>query len=369
MGDQECKSRETTSERTEPELLYHYTTQSGLLGILRDQCIWASHVRYLNDASEFKHGLELVSQSLSRITIDSSALKFRAMELNTPFPVAKLEEMLRASADETLKILDFIDVFVASFFDSEGAKNDAGDVLEQWRAYSGNGAGISIGFDKKLLSDHLARIGSGPESWIAYGPCHYRKDKQEKYLADRVGRIGPIFVDWMNGIAIGLFEKTYSKPLERFKSGSEDVSEDGYRRAFRQAMDESNEYLKQQAEICNANIMSILNELLGLTVFMKHPSFEQENEWRLARFLFGGYGNVKFREGTSSLIPYVCIPLPLMGSGCGLIRRIVVGPSPKLADSIGAVKMLIQSYGLKPKSRNQPTGIDVMPSNIPHRSW
>ncbi len=337
--------------------------------MLRDQCIWASHVRYLNDASEFKHGLELMSQSLSKIEIDPSALKFRAMDVKTPFPVAKFEEMLRASANEFLKVLDFIEVFVASFFDSEGAKNDAGDVLEQWRAYSGNGAGISIGFDKALLSDHLEKIGNGPESWIAYGSCFYRRDEQEEYLTARIGRVGPVFANWMNGIATALFERTILKLFGKFKPDIEDFAEDGYRRAFRQTISESSEYLKRQIETCDADIMSILSELLASTVFMKHPSFEQENEWRLARFLFGGYGSVKFREGTSSLIPYVCIPLPLMDSGCGLIRRIVVGPSPRPADAVGAAKMLIQSYGFEPKSRNQPAGIDVVPSNIPHRSW
>jgi hypothetical protein len=35
-----------------PDLLYHYTTQEGLLGIIKKQKIWASHLQYLNDASE-----------------------------------------------------------------------------------------------------------------------------------------------------------------------------------------------------------------------------------------------------------------------------------------------------------------------------
>lgn len=38
--------------KNEPELLYHYTTQDGLLGILENACIWATHYRCLNDASE-----------------------------------------------------------------------------------------------------------------------------------------------------------------------------------------------------------------------------------------------------------------------------------------------------------------------------
>lgn len=355
--------------QAEPELLYHYTDQKGLLGILQDQCIWASHIRYMNDASEFKHGLEITSKCLSKINIDPSALKFGAIGVNSPFPAPKFEQMLQASANDTLKMLDFIDVFVASFFGSEGTEGDAGDVLDQWRAYSGRGTGISIGFDKTLLSGHLSKIGSGPELWIPFGPCLYRKDLQESYLADTVNRIGPLFVESVNRIAIDLFTKTVMMLQPESKSRPQAITEDDYRRAFRLTIAESKEYIKQQEEIYGQHLMSILNELLALPAFMKHPAFEKENEWRLARFLFGGYEGVKFREGANSLIPYVCIPMPRMDSGCSLIRRIVVGPSPKLADAVGAAKMLIGSYGLKLKSRNEPAGIDVVPSNTPHRPW
>jgi hypothetical protein len=30
-------------------LLYHYTTQTGLLGIIRDRALWASSILHLND--------------------------------------------------------------------------------------------------------------------------------------------------------------------------------------------------------------------------------------------------------------------------------------------------------------------------------
>jgi hypothetical protein len=49
MEEQELQPRE---EQAKPELLYHYTTQHGLLGILKQKCIWATHIRYLNDTSE-----------------------------------------------------------------------------------------------------------------------------------------------------------------------------------------------------------------------------------------------------------------------------------------------------------------------------
>lgn len=38
------------SEQAEPELLYHYTDQQGLDGILSSGEIWATHYRFFNDS-------------------------------------------------------------------------------------------------------------------------------------------------------------------------------------------------------------------------------------------------------------------------------------------------------------------------------
>ena len=61
MEDQ--KQQQTTSQAL-PELFYHYTTQEGLLGILKNKtkCIWASHIRYLNDLSEGRVFLDTFSE-------------------------------------------------------------------------------------------------------------------------------------------------------------------------------------------------------------------------------------------------------------------------------------------------------------------
>ena len=48
----EQQERQQSTSQAQQELLYHYTTQEGLLGILRDKCIWATDIRYLNDTSE-----------------------------------------------------------------------------------------------------------------------------------------------------------------------------------------------------------------------------------------------------------------------------------------------------------------------------
>ena len=53
--------------RRPPEILYHYTSQEGLLGIICKKEMWASHTQYLNDQREFRHAIELVRDELSRM--------------------------------------------------------------------------------------------------------------------------------------------------------------------------------------------------------------------------------------------------------------------------------------------------------------
>ena len=53
--------------RQPPEILYHYTGQKGLLGIIGKKEIWASHTQYLNDQREFRHAMELVRDELSQM--------------------------------------------------------------------------------------------------------------------------------------------------------------------------------------------------------------------------------------------------------------------------------------------------------------
>src|SRR5262245_39760281 len=46
------------------DLLYHYTTQAGLLGIIESGALWASNVRYLNDRGEFGHAMGIAEKLL-----------------------------------------------------------------------------------------------------------------------------------------------------------------------------------------------------------------------------------------------------------------------------------------------------------------
>ena len=52
-----------TKEQPEPELLYHYTTLDGFLGIIRNSELLATDIRYLNDTSEFRTVPDLAAET------------------------------------------------------------------------------------------------------------------------------------------------------------------------------------------------------------------------------------------------------------------------------------------------------------------
>jgi hypothetical protein len=54
-----------------PQRLYHYTSQSGLLGILSAKTLWATRIQYLNDSTEFAYALGLLKNSVYLLGAES----------------------------------------------------------------------------------------------------------------------------------------------------------------------------------------------------------------------------------------------------------------------------------------------------------
>jgi hypothetical protein len=99
-------------EANPPAVLYHYTSMSALLSIVRSGRIWASHCRFLNDRSEITTMWDAVEKRLDeRIAKEPSTQAAAVLSEVT----AAVKE--RKSSNE----------FVASF-------SENGDDLSQWRA-------------------------------------------------------------------------------------------------------------------------------------------------------------------------------------------------------------------------------------------
>jgi Protein of unknown function (DUF2971) len=107
-----------------PNLLYHYTTQEGFLGIIKSKSLWASSIRHLNDASEFNYPLDIAG-------------KIAADEKKNGKDTEEFERTLRM-------MRGLLNVHVCSFSTEK-------DQLSQWRAYCRDSSGFSIGFDAERL--------------------------------------------------------------------------------------------------------------------------------------------------------------------------------------------------------------------------
>lgn len=112
---------------TEEGCLYHYCSPEAFLAICTSRTLRFSDVYSMNDSLEMHWGYHQWKTAAGRL-LDQLGKEF----LNS------VDEIISISS---LKILTLISCF-----------STRPDVLSQWRAYSGNGAGFCIGFNDRLLS-------------------------------------------------------------------------------------------------------------------------------------------------------------------------------------------------------------------------
>jgi len=152
--------------------LYHYTTQAGLLGIIKDRTIWATHTQYLNDRREFLHAVDLVGREIGRLlTAGQTAAGMIALD--------KMRSILSKSPES-------INVCVCSF-------SETSDSLSQWRAY-GRSSGFAIGFTQNVLQAAVEK------QQFDLAPCIYDPAKQLEIVRGLVEEVLDEYVSKDPGI-------------------------------------------------------------------------------------------------------------------------------------------------------------------------
>lgn len=116
-----------------PETLSHYTSISGLMGIITTNRLWASNASFLNDRTELLHALSVARIAIQKLS-SSQTLEQWASTLDEV-----VTELEGGAIPET---------YVACFSDNP-------DNLSQWRGYSGPEQGVSIAFDRRRLDQRL----------------------------------------------------------------------------------------------------------------------------------------------------------------------------------------------------------------------
>ncbi len=114
-----------------PEQLYHYTTQPGLVGIVKDREIWATHTQYLNDQQEYLHAVQMVRNEIEVMLNETSDGTAKRILTDMGNGIEGIESM---------------NICVCSF-------SEVKDSLSQWRAYGGSSSGYAIGFHGSFLCE------------------------------------------------------------------------------------------------------------------------------------------------------------------------------------------------------------------------
>jgi hypothetical protein len=276
-------------EKTPPHLLYHYTGQAGLLGIVETAELWATKIQYMNDATEFGLALAMARKELESMMMHSTLSSERAA-------CVKLKESLSGLED--------INIFAVCFCEN-------GDLLSQWRGYSGNRQGYSIAFDSESLM-HIASMKN-----FTIGRCIYDTEIQRAIISEAIVHCVKNEVDFSSSARRWGFHGPLADIL--FKCGG----------------------------------------------FFKDPSFQEEREWRLiSSTIMYHDGQLEFRIGNSMIVPYY--RLPILGEGVLPIQHIFVGPCPHMTLAKSAITSLLMSHGNKGPLEGRAIALE---SKIPFRNW
>lgn len=263
-----------------PEILYHYCNSTGLLGILRNYKLWATHTFYLNDTTEINYTHELIEEIhhelLNDATLSDNPKENRLYQ-------SSYRELLHRFSYKTLRPKPDSNIFVICFCEQK-------DLLSQWRGYGNNGYGYSVGFKTNQLGSDL--------DFKLY-KIIYSKDKQKEILRKMMDEV----ISHFRQLIIGV------------------------------------EGIDNQGKIADKCMIIFEKKIINIAARFKHPSFHEEKEWRL---IFD-YNNkqkpkeIKFRSNINGIIPYIEYPYKKEVSPIG---EICLGPTVRQETATKSLIML-----------------------------
>lgn len=230
-----------------PNVLYHYTSAEGLLGIVESGLLHFTHAFFMNDQSELLYGRDLVVDVLQR-EIFKVADRRKRLLMSACLDI--FADMQQAGA------MDSYHCYLACFCED-------GNLLSQRRAYGDTRQGYAVGF----LTDQLL---VGPDV-LQLRRVRYHRGEQEALINAAVDRCFTA--------CLGRMARVHDR--------------------------------KARHEVFGAYVFAISVAIATLLPQLKHPMFAEEKEWRLIALFLDSQSqpNVKFRRGRSSVVPYSPINL------------------------------------------------------------
>lgn len=281
--------------RATTQTLFHYTGVESLLGMAKSEALWASHVYYLNDSREILHACELLTRSLRQLLEQHAATAEERVLLSQFGAWSKGFEREKYC------------LFVFSLSEEES-------LLSQWRSYTPYGKGVSLALGPATLARIIESNG------LRLGRCIYEAGEQLEILSSLAERLVQTF--------------------RRLRPSVEPGADSPHTCYF--------DFLEQ-----------FRGDVLQVLALLKHEAFREEREWRLLSSYYAKYTvpEIKFRAGSSLLVPYVELKL---GPERPVFDRVRLGPTPHEDLSINALSMFLSNSRLSNSTVN---------GQVPYREW
>jgi hypothetical protein len=114
----------------------------------------------------------------------------------------------------------------------------------------------------------------------------------------------------------------------------------------------------KQSQTRNDRVKEFIFDMVLLCGVLKHNGFQEENEYRLIKFVLRGNSSQECVCLEPESKPHIKIPLNLAGENSPL-RAIFVGPSVNRDQAAIVLRIRLEQKGL--------SHVDVIPSDIPYR--
>lgn len=257
--------------------LYHYTGIGSVLGIVKSECVYASHAYYLNDSQELLYGCGQL-RTIAHGYLDSlhgSDQQF----------VRQLILWLDSFNDPRC-------LFIFSLSEEQ-------NLLSQWRSYTKHGKGVGLAFDPERVRRILA---AGKNLKIA--KCLYDPSEQTELMSSLLDLCLISF---------------------RQQSATIDTSKEHDNQKYFGFLEGFREEFLQVMAIVKHGAFSEEREWRIISPYFDNFTVPE----------------IKFREGAAVLVPYIEIALPRSERDQSLFDATVLGPSkhPNLAMSALAMFM------------------------------
>jgi hypothetical protein len=319
--------------------LFHYTTAEGLLGIIKDRCLHATHAHFSNDASECKLIIEQLTPVLeaehAEILPKLCSMGIFKPELMQKYGTLFYQMQAKKTIETILMSINNLNPYYITSFCIHDEAKDAEQyhhgLLSQWRGYARGG--FAVEFDEnELVSLNDEEVKKWDYQGIL-GDVVVYKDHEKKVEPHKFKGIASVVI--RNSLL-------HERPLLR-EGDLADV-------------------------LGTRSLFDFVPTFLSLTPFLKHDHFAEESEYRVAAICFRPDAErtdsslprkkIEFKSRSDgSIIPYIALykdlekPLP--------IKSVIVGPHGQQESQLLAVKLLLEQHGGK--------GVSVRKSGTPLR--